>query len=48
MTESALRVEKARKMRGKACVLNDVDLSVAPGERVALLGGHNGGPGNRR
>ncbi len=41
MTEVALRVEKARKMRGKACVLNDVDLSVAPGERVALLG-HNG------
>lgn len=41
MTEVALKVEKARKMRGKACVLNDVDLSVAPGERVALLG-HNG------
>lgn len=41
MTDSALTITQARKFRGKTQVLHDVDLCVAPGERVALLG-HNG------
>ncbi len=36
-----LIVEHAEKFRGKAQVLDDICLSIAPGERVALLG-HNG------
>jgi Cu-processing system ATP-binding protein len=41
MTDNALIVRSASKFRGKMQVLQDVDLCVAPGERVALLG-HNG------
>jgi len=41
MTDSALIIRSASKFRGKKQVLTDVDLCVAPGERVALLG-HNG------
>jgi Cu-processing system ATP-binding protein len=41
MTDSALTIRSANKFRGKTQVLTDVDLIVAPGERVALLG-HNG------
>ncbi|MDQ2090091.1 ABC transporter ATP-binding protein [Marimonas arenosa] len=41
MTEPTLTIEKASKDRGKLRVLSDVDLTVAAGERVALLG-HNG------
>ncbi|MCA0872500.1 ABC transporter ATP-binding protein [Seohaeicola saemankumensis] len=41
MTDNALTIRAASKMRGKTQVLFDVDLTVAPGERVALLG-HNG------
>jgi len=41
MTDSALIITAASKLRGKAQVLQDVDLNVAAGERVALLG-HNG------
>jgi Cu-processing system ATP-binding protein len=39
--ESALIIRSACKARGKVQVLTDIDLRVAPGERVALLG-HNG------
>jgi len=41
MTDTALTVRAASKIRGKVRVLHDIDLCVAPGERVALLG-HNG------
>ena len=39
--DNALIIRSACKFRGKTQVLTDVDLIVAPGERVALLG-HNG------
>lgn len=41
MTDSALTITAASKWRGKTQVLFDIDLKVAAGERVALLG-HNG------
>ncbi len=41
MTDKALTIENVSKDRGKIRVLNDIELSLAPGERVALLG-HNG------
>ncbi len=41
MTDKALTIENVSKDRGKIRVLNDIALSLAPGERVALLG-HNG------
>ncbi|MCF6232636.1 MAG: ABC transporter ATP-binding protein [Rhodobacteraceae bacterium] len=41
MMDKALIIRAASKYRGKVRVLNDIDLCVAPGERVALLG-HNG------
>jgi len=41
MTDNALNVQSVSKIRGKTRVVSDVDLIVAPGERVALLG-HNG------
>ncbi|WP_368188490.1 ABC transporter ATP-binding protein [Aestuariibius sp. HNIBRBA575] len=41
MTNPTLTIRDLRKMRGKSEVLQGVDLNVAPGERVALLG-HNG------
>lgn len=41
MMDDALIIRAASKFRGKTQVLTDVDLIVAPGERVALLG-HNG------
>lgn len=39
--DKTLIIRAASKFRGKVRVLNDIDLCVAPGERVALLG-HNG------
>lgn len=39
--DNALIIRATSKYRGKTRVLNDIDLCVAPGERVALLG-HNG------
>ncbi|MGI9370470.1 MAG: ABC transporter ATP-binding protein [Ruegeria sp.] len=41
MTDKALTIEHVCKDRGKTRVLVDIELSLAPGERVALLG-HNG------
>lgn len=41
MTDNALTIRSTSKFRGKTQVVTDVDLAVAPGERVALLG-HNG------
>jgi len=41
MTDNALIIRAASKRRGKTQVLTDIDLTLAPGERVALLG-HNG------
>jgi Cu-processing system ATP-binding protein len=41
MMDNGLIIRSASKDRGKTQVLTEVDLSVAPGERVALLG-HNG------
>lgn len=41
MNDNALTIKAASKWRGKTQVLYDIDLIVAPGERVALLG-HNG------
>ncbi len=41
MTDNALIIRSVSKFRGKNQVLHDIDLTVAPGERVALLG-HNG------
>ncbi|MGR3761786.1 ABC transporter ATP-binding protein [Roseobacteraceae bacterium NS-SX3] len=41
MTDKALTVENVSKDRGKTRVLHDISLTLAPGERVALLG-HNG------
>lgn len=41
MTDNALTLRTVCKFRGKMQVLHDIDLTVAPGERVALLG-HNG------
>ncbi|MFA3916524.1 ABC transporter ATP-binding protein [Ruegeria hyattellae] len=41
MSDKALTIHRVSKARGKLRVLDDVDLSLAPGERVALLG-HNG------
>ncbi|TMV03369.1 ABC transporter ATP-binding protein [Ruegeria sediminis] len=41
MTDKALTIRHVCKDRGKTRVLSDIDLTLAPGERVALLG-HNG------
>ncbi len=41
MTDKALTIEHVFKDRGKTRVLDDITLSLAPGQRVALLG-HNG------
>ena len=39
--DNSLIIKSVNKFRGKTQVLEDIDLSVAPGERLALLG-HNG------
>ena len=39
--DNSLIIKSVNKFRGKAQVLQDIDLAVAPGERLALLG-HNG------
>ena len=41
MTDKALSITHVNKDRGKTRVLDDITLSLAPGQRVALLG-HNG------
>ncbi|QFT75271.1 ABC transporter ATP-binding protein [Ruegeria sp. THAF33] len=41
MTDKALIIDHVSKDRGKTRVLDDITLSLAPGQRVALLG-HNG------
>ncbi|WP_170763594.1 ABC transporter ATP-binding protein [Ruegeria lacuscaerulensis] len=41
MTDKALVIDHVSKDRGKTRVLDDITLSLAPGQRVALLG-HNG------
>ncbi|WP_170403369.1 ABC transporter ATP-binding protein [Ruegeria arenilitoris] len=41
MTDKALSIDHVFKDRGKTRVLDDITLSLAPGQRVALLG-HNG------
>ncbi|SEK03049.1 Cu-processing system ATP-binding protein [Cribrihabitans marinus] len=41
MTDKALTISNVSKDRGRTRVLQDIDLSLRPGERVALLG-HNG------
>ncbi len=41
MTDKALTIDHVFKDRGKTRVLDDITLSLAPGQRVALLG-HNG------
>lgn len=41
MTDKALSIDHVCKDRGKTRVLDDITLSLAPGQRVALLG-HNG------
>ncbi|WP_171235083.1 ABC transporter ATP-binding protein [Ruegeria sp. HKCCA6837] len=41
MTDKALSIDRVLKDRGKTRVLDDITLSLAPGQRVALLG-HNG------
>ncbi len=41
MTDKALSIDHVLKDRGKTRVLDDITLSLAPGQRVALLG-HNG------
>ncbi|WP_299949161.1 ABC transporter ATP-binding protein [uncultured Ruegeria sp.] len=41
MTDKALTIDHVSKDRGKTRVLDDITLSLAPGQRVALLG-HNG------
>ncbi|MDA7964460.1 ATP-binding cassette domain-containing protein, partial [Ruegeria sp.] len=41
MTDKALSITRVCKNRGKTRVLDDITLSLAPGQRVALLG-HNG------
>ncbi len=41
MTDKALTINQVCKDRGKTRVLDDITLSLAPGQRVALLG-HNG------
>ncbi|UAB88871.1 ABC transporter ATP-binding protein [Ruegeria sp. SCSIO 43209] len=41
MTDKALSIDHVLKDRGKNRVLDDITLSLAPGQRVALLG-HNG------
>jgi Cu-processing system ATP-binding protein len=41
MTDKALEIQDVSKDRGKTRVLNQINLTVSPGERVALLG-HNG------
>ena len=39
--DNSLIIKSVNKFRGKTQVLEDIDLTVAPGERLALLG-HNG------